>query len=142
MGLAPNVVLLGASGLLLIRMPFVSYRSTLIPSFILIAFVLVFTVTATYIAWRRGFSWALNLLVAWALLLCVFATTRILVRFGFVPSTPLTENSYLLSLILIALLLALLLADRINQLYKTYYYVIQVSNIWTLFIQINPLNTR
>ena len=66
-----------------------------------------------FTVWLRGFRPARYFLLAW--ILWVIAVINFaLTRLGLLPSNPLTEQGFQLGLVMIVLLLALALADRIN----------------------------
>jgi len=79
--------------------------------------VVVITLVAAALAWRKGSRPAGFYLVAWIVLL-TFALIHILIILGIIPSYPVLENSVQIGGAVEAILLSMGLADRINTLQK------------------------
>ncbi|NJN82562.1 MAG: PAS domain-containing protein, partial [Caldilineaceae bacterium] len=109
------VVIVGVWGVLLLLVPFVSYRtaaSLMLPwTLPTLAAILV----AGGISWWRGFHPARFFMIAWSGLVFAFIIS-ILTRLGVISSTAFGESAYHLGLIWMAVCWSIALADRINLL--------------------------
>jgi signal transduction histidine kinase len=110
-----NNVLLTGWGVLLVLSFFVNYHV----SAVLMASWTIISLSASLIgglfSWIKGFHPARFFMIAWFGMLVCFILLYF-VRFGIAPSTPLSENLYLVGLVWMAVCWSIALADRINLL--------------------------
>jgi signal transduction histidine kinase/PAS domain-containing protein len=109
------VVLLAVLGLVLLLTPFVSYSLIIRPIVALVIGSFLLTLVSGFVLWRQGYRAARYYGLSWTAFL-VSIIVMALARMGLMPSTALTEQSYLAGAVCTALLLALALVDRINLL--------------------------
>jgi PAS domain S-box-containing protein len=102
-------------GLLLLLTLFVSYRLIIRPIVVLVILSFLLMLGSGFVIWRQGYRPARFYALSWTPFLASIIVLA-LVRFGLAPSATLTEQSYLMSAVLMVLLLSLALADRINLL--------------------------
>jgi len=110
-----NQVLLVVWVLTFLIYPFVSYFFIAM-MLVTWSFVTVIMVSVSWlVSWRGGFQPARFLVFAWFFL---FGTLQLvlLVRFGLVPSTTLSENAFLIGYALVPVCMSFALAERINLL--------------------------
>lgn len=109
------IFLLVMWGLLNIFFLFIVSRSVIahIVETLLLAMTLLSIFMAAFTAWRQGYEAARYFLLAWMMLIITGAIITLL-RFELLPSNTLTEYGYHVGVILLALLLSLALADKIN----------------------------
>jgi len=100
-------------GVLLILTPFVRYGLIVRSLVILVIITLVLMFGSGLVVWRRGYSPARLYVLSWTIPV-LNMSALILVRFGLLPSTALTDQSFPVGITLMVLLLSLALADRIN----------------------------
>jgi PAS domain S-box-containing protein len=102
-------------GLLLLLTPFVSYGFIIRPIVGLVVISFSLMLGSSFMLWQWGYRPARFYALSWTTFLASIIVLA-LVRFGIIPSTGLTEQSYLAGAVLMVLLLSLALADRINLL--------------------------
>ncbi len=103
-------------GILLLFVPFVSYRQISLPLIYWTILSLLIVLTAGIFNYARGkFQPAPLFMFAWFSLVALCLDV-LLVRLGITPSTFLSENTYRLGIVMVAILWSISLADRVNLL--------------------------
>lgn len=109
------IVILSVWGLLILLIPFLSYRNIALLMLPWALPSLVAILAAGIISWRQGSHPARFFLIAW-LGLIITLIIVLLVRLGVAPSTDIFENAYHFGLMWMVICWSIALADRINLL--------------------------
>lgn len=102
-------------GVWLLLTPFVRYDLIVKPADVLGMLSFLLMLGSSISIWRRGYHPARLCILSWIAFL-VGIMVMVMVRWDLLPSTALTEQSYLIGAVLMVWLLALAMADRINLL--------------------------